>query len=1046
MAARGAGRVIFRFGRFELDEDAGELRRDGATVEIQPKPLALLQLLLRERERVVPTDELFDALWPGIAVTPGSLTRAISHARRAIGDTHRGERIVSVARRGYRFSGEVRVLDARGAPGATASSPGAVREATPEADVAGAPFVGRTDALSRLGEAWSRAESSAAGVAFVTGAPGIGKTRLAEAFAAEAERSGALVVVARCRDGEGVPAFWPWAQLLRRLRADEEMRDLVDALAGESEEARALVPELAGAEGGPARSAAAPRREAHDTAPSRFVFFDAVTRMLAAASRRRPLLLVLEDAQWAGAPSLRLLERVAFEAEDERLLLVATIREGARERGHPVDRTLALLRPHPRCVHVELEAFTRAEVAALLERTLGAPAPPDLTSELYGRTEGVPLFVREAIRWLEQRGDLAGAGRAPGRGARSAGPSRRRGILLPDAALDLLRRGLDALSDEAARLASLASVLGRQFSLPLLASLADVSREAAALGLEEATRAGVVEPAPEDAASWRFAHALFEEVAYERIAPGERARLHHRVALLLERRHAADPDAVISELAHHHHRGLAVGDPERAFAAAVRAAERAAAVLAWEEAAVHYQQALGALDHAETADPARRLDTLLALGETLRLGGERGRRLEVFDEAIALARAQDKPLALARAAIGRCDLAEWSPRDEGARAAVKEAIAALGESRVAERARLVTRLAYLEVRRSREASEPLARRALALAEETGDAEALQETRYTLHFAIAGPDSLPERAELVAAMVDAAEGRAARAPALIGLVDLACDRIAVGDGAGARALRARAAAVAGDDPHPGMAWHLRVYDTGLALLEGRFEHARRLAAEAVALGRRVEHPFAAGCHRVHQAERAWEQGELEETQRWLGPLIAADTGPTHWLRAVDARIDLALGREAQARAALAVLAASDFDDVPRNIRWTRTLVELAHLAADLGDASVAARLVALLTPVEHHHGVLPVPICYGGPVARALARLLEVLGQGDDALALYESAHESAAALGARPARARTLVEWGTLLRRHGDRRRGAERIEEGLRLAEEMGLAGLRAR
>ena len=82
--------MLYRFGAYELDEARGELRREGRPVAIQPKPLALLALLLRERERVVPADEILSTLWPDTVVTPGSLNRAVSHARRAIGDTHRG--------------------------------------------------------------------------------------------------------------------------------------------------------------------------------------------------------------------------------------------------------------------------------------------------------------------------------------------------------------------------------------------------------------------------------------------------------------------------------------------------------------------------------------------------------------------------------------------------------------------------------------------------------------------------------------------------------------------------------------------------------------------------------------------------------------------------------------------------------------------------------------------------------------------------------------------------------------------------------------------
>ena len=79
--------MIYRFGRFELDEEQGELRRDGDAVRVQPKPLELLRTLISERARVVPAEELLDRLWPDATVTSASLARAVSHARRAIDDT-----------------------------------------------------------------------------------------------------------------------------------------------------------------------------------------------------------------------------------------------------------------------------------------------------------------------------------------------------------------------------------------------------------------------------------------------------------------------------------------------------------------------------------------------------------------------------------------------------------------------------------------------------------------------------------------------------------------------------------------------------------------------------------------------------------------------------------------------------------------------------------------------------------------------------------------------------------------------------------------------
>jgi tetratricopeptide (TPR) repeat protein len=318
-----------------------------------------------------------------------------------------------------------------------------------------------------------------------------------------------------------------------------------------------------------------------------------------------------------------------------------------------------------------------------------------------------------------------------------------------------------------------------------------------------------------------------------------------------------------------------------------------------------------------------------------------------------------------------------------------------------------------------------------------------EARYMLLFSLAGPDRLEQRSELSVVLAEAAARGAPRELALIALGDGAADRIALGDGAGARALRARAREIAGDDPHPGIGWNLRVYDTGFALLEGRFAHAERLAAEALALGRRVEHPFAAGCHRLQEAERAIELGDPAAAERGLAPILARERGPTHWFQALHARAVLAQGRIDEARASFEAIAERGFDTIPRHIRWSRSMIELGLLCAELGDVERAKALVALIAPVEHQHGTAGVPLCYGGPMSRPLARLYETLGQLDEALALYEVAHEGAASLGARPTCARILVEWGAALRRRGQARRAAERIDEGMRLAEEMGMAGV---
>lgn len=1010
--------MIFRFGPYELDEEAGELRRDGRPVEVQPKPLALLALLLRERARVVPNDELFAALWPGVAVTPSSLTRAVSLARKAIGDTHRGDTLRKVARRGYRFTGECLEIGATPRP-----APAAAGRAEPEPGPARAEpaFVGREDALDALRAAWRGALDGHGGLALVEGAAGIGKSRLAEVFASEAERAGGLVLVGRSREGEGVPAFWLWAQILRRLGAHEGGREALAELADAPGGLAALV------SGVPADEAASA-----DPAPeqARFLLFDAVARALARAARRRPLLLVLEDVQWAGSPSLRLLEHLAFELGEEPILALATVREEPRAADHPLERLLPRLRQQPRCERIALRGFSRGEVAALLERALGRPAPPDLSSELYARTEGVPLFVREAIRLLAERGEL----RHPER-------VRRWGVALPARALDLIRRPLERLSPPCASAIGAGAVLGRDFQGALAAAVAGVERETALDLLDEAAGAGVIEPGDHPGA-WRFTHALFQEAALQGLAAGARARLHQRAAAELERRHGDDPDTVVAELAHHHHEALAIGDPQRAFACAQRAAERASRLLAHEQAAVHWAQAVAALEHCEAADPQQRLAALLALGDAHRLAGDRARRRAVFETAIAAARALERPVERARAAIGFCDLSEWAPADEEARAATEAALAALPAEARVERARLLTRVAYLSARGATERAAPIAREAVEQARAVGDAAALQDALYTLFFLLAGPDHLAEREALAREAEAVARAGSTADPTVITLLDLACDRIVACDAAGARRARAAAGEAAGAEPHLGRAWHLRVYDAGLALLEGRFADAEQAIEVIARVGQRIEHPYARGVERGLRAFLARERGDDEGVLRIFDPTRPVRIGPVQFVQAVAGRALAATGRVAEAAAVCDELLGPGAAAIPRNIRWYATTAEAALLAAELGDDARAKELLPLLEPCVEQHAVLPLAN-YSGPVARCLARLEETLGRPQRACELYEAAAAAAAAVGARPMQAHVALEHGRLLARRGERSRAGALLDEALRLAETLGMAGV---
>ncbi len=1008
---------MYRFGAYELDTEAGELRKGASPVALQPKPLQLLQLLIEARDRIVPLDELFEALWPDTVVTPSSLTRAVSHARRAIGDTHKGDAIKSHARRGYRFCADV-IDVTQGSPSeaATVGSRATAREVP--------PFVGRESVLEELRACLGGARASEGRIAVVEGRPGVGKTRLAEVFAAEAEGRGALVLRAQARDGEGVPAFWLWTQLLRQMAAEDSLGEEGAELATRSAELGVHAP--AGEDSHPHLS----------KEQSRFLFFDAVSRALTALARERPTLLLLEDLHWAGPASLQLLEHLVHELSGVPLCVVATIREEPRADRDPLVRLLGALRRLDRCVPVKLGGFSRAEVGELLRRVLGRPPEVELTSELFARTEGVPLYLREAMRLLEQRGAFD-----------QEDPVQAGSVALPAESLGLIASGFDGLSDGAAGLVGAASVLGRDFGLAALAETANVERPDALDLLDEAIAAGLVEEDPDATAAFRFTHALFQDAAYDRLATGRRARLHLRAAERLERRHADDPDAVIDELAFHHHRAIAVGDAEKAWACAIRAGECSTRKLAWEQAARHYELAAEALLHFEleegtgTLATDRKLQTWLCLGDARLASGDREGRQQILARAMDLARTYGRAQAFAEAAILYCDTSEWAVPDAKAEAFVDEALAGLGPEPTAVRARLLTRQVYRYILRDREAGEPLARDAVELARQTGDGVAIQEALYVLLFLIAGPDDHEERIRLGDEMVGAAADSELEAETVIATIDVASDALERGDLALAQRWREQAGRLCGGAPPPIMGWHVAVYDTGVALMQGQFDGLVDQADRALSVGRRVQHPFASGCHNAQVTMLSWERGDFERVLERFLPTLKTRDALLHWVRGVVTRSALRLGETEKAHQYFEEALIDGVLGIPRNIRWTRSIVEVAHACADLGDEVRATQILELLHPVADHHGVLPTPICYGGPVRYAIARLLQLQGHIGEAMDQYERALADAQRLGATPFEIRIQHDHGRLASKSGAASAAAELLKSAQQGAQHLGIA-----
>jgi class 3 adenylate cyclase/DNA-binding SARP family transcriptional activator len=429
-----------------------------------------------------------------------------------------------------------------------------VTDATATAASGGASsdFVGRERELDALLDAWTTASQGAAACALIIGEPGIGKTRLASELGRHARATGALVVETRCFEAERSLFLQPVVEAIRAIGASVPP-DLVREAAGPWAGVLAtVVPDLSRILGPAVYEPTGGEVERRRT-------FEALASFLAALTRRRPLLLQLDDLQEAGASTVELCHFAVRWEPAARLLITATVRaeEGAE--------SIASLRPV--ATALELGALPDAAVRALAENAGQAELAPALVQ----LTKGHPLFVLEALRAVADEGGEAGT------------------IRVPSSLRDAVLARLDRCGAAVAELLRAAVVVGSVFQLDHLTTLLGVTPEDAARRAEVALRARLI---VEAGTGYEFANDLIREVIYDSVPAPTRAVRHRRLAAMLADR----PEAAAGHAA-------AAGDTAAAVDYWIEAATRALSSFANVEAELLLSRALDTADAA--SDPVR---------------------------------------------------------------------------------------------------------------------------------------------------------------------------------------------------------------------------------------------------------------------------------------------------------------------------------------------------------------------------------------------------------------------------------------------------------
>ncbi|MBA2460865.1 MAG: AAA family ATPase [Actinobacteria bacterium] len=893
-------------------------------------------------------------------------------------------------------------------------------------------FVGRERELAELERSLEQALGGRGHLVLVDGEAGIGKSLLADEFARRARAAGAHVFWGRSWEAGGAPAYWPWVQALRAYVRDARPESLRADLGTGAADIAQLVPELRELVADlPAAAAGA------ESGGARFRLFDSIAGLLRNASRRRPLVIVLDDLHAADEPSLLLLQFLAPQLTETRVVVLGMYRETELEGDHPLRPALAEFARAPGTLTLSLAGLTRADVPLLIERISGTHPAEGVSDAIHGETEGNPLFVVEVVRLLVAEGTL-----------HDVGEGRARRVALPAGVREVIDRRLRRLSEDARRLLTLASVLGREFTVDVLAAVSEVRTDAVLDLLDDALAARLLTEAPGAYGRLRFSHALVREALYDELSQFLRIRLHRRAGEALEGIYSANVGPHLAELAHHFFKAAPGGEVDKALEYGRRAGEQAVNMTAYEEATRLYRMGLELLDLREPPDEELRCELLLRLGDSRARAGDMAGAKETFLEAATLAKTLNLAEQLGRAALGYGGRFVWEAArgDPHLLPLLEDALRELPEVDSHLRAKVLARLAAGPLRDDidRKRRDVLSREAVEMARRLGDPATLAFALDGRYNAVWSPENLDERLDLSFELVSTATEAADKERALQAHHYRALALLEAGDIPGVYAELDAKAKLAEDLRQPAQRWYLASVRATLATFQGRFEEAEELIPQAFALGERAQGSIASIYRVIHLHALRDAQGRLDEHEEPVRRAVA--DFPTYVvLRCILAHLYGELQREREASALLEALAADDFAALPMNEEWLFGMSLLADVAAAVGNEGQVAAMYEVLLPYADLNAVSAPDSCRGS-VSRNLGSLAARLGRRDAAMHHFDDALAMNARADARPWVAQTQYDYARMLHEVGgpdNTERTLQLLADCRRAAGELGMRSL---
>jgi predicted ATPase len=520
---------LWRIGNMESDE----------RIPVAPKAFAVLEYLVEHAGRLVTQEELLEHVWRDRMVEPQAVKKRILGVRNALGDDPKNPHFIeTVPKRGYRFIAPVSEH--------IESSP------TTPLRAARGTLAGRNQALRELHERLAQANTAERQIIFITGEAGIGKTALADEFRHQCVSGAPAIRTAtgQCVEGYGgKEPYYPMLDALGRLCAGPQAESIVRILAVRAPTWLAQFPALLKRE-----HREMLQREIMGTTRERML--REICEALETITAKRPLLLVLEDLQWADHSTVDLISALARRQEPAKLMLIATCRPELEPPEHPLKALKRDLLVHRLCREFALAPLTEVEVGEYLaDRSSGTNLPQGLSTLLHRHSEGNPLFMVSALDHMTKRALIS---RENGSWQLQV-PLAQIDLAVPDDLRRMIEAQLERLSGDEQRVVELASIVGCSFPAAIVASTAELDLQVFEELCENLSRRHQIvrrtgiRHFPDGTLSqhFEFVHALYRQVLYDRLAPFRRAKLHRLIGERLEALHPQPTDEVVAELAHH---------------------------------------------------------------------------------------------------------------------------------------------------------------------------------------------------------------------------------------------------------------------------------------------------------------------------------------------------------------------------------------------------------------------------------------------------------------------------------------------------------------